>query len=320
MSEKKQHKCGSMTFATAAVCAFLVALVLGIGATFAALNDGVKHPQNQDYPDAKLVQTWGDEVVTSVWPGYETTRTALAKNTGDETMYVRMRVNKFWADRDSRTSKEDNKNDTSANNATGDTGSKLVPTTNTAFNKNYIEIGFDNTDKWVDGGDGWWYYTDPIAPGASSESLLSSVKISEQIGEENNDGEQTSTEHGNVNSIYLNEAAVIDVELDAVTTEEEKPSPKPEPEPTPTPTPDNNDDNNNSSTDSTSKTTEAAMAPWKLKQAQQAGIAKTGDGLSPLVLTLFSLAAIALFSCILLLVFSKRRKKQEEEEVATLRC
>ena len=284
-TEKKTHHVGSTSFATAAVAALLVALLLGIGGTFAALTDAYNHSGNQGYADAKLVQTWGDQVVTSIYPGYTQERTAIAENKGTEAIYVRIKLDKFWADRSSRTDEEDGTDKTNSNDATGDSG-KLTPTSDPQFNADYIEVGWADTEKWVDGEDGWWYYTDVIEPGQSSTSLISSVGISTQLGEENNDNKSTETAHKNMPSAYLTEAAVLDVELQAVTTYPE---------------------NANNKGDTGSKTNKASYA-------KSAFIAKTGDGLSPLVITLFALALVALAVCVIFFIASRKRSKQEDEE------
>lgn len=281
--EEKQKRPGSMTLSMLAVVALLVTVVLGIGGTLAIVVNTLNHDENYGYLDAKLVQTWGDKPETAVYPGFTTERTAAAKNVGSEDMYVRIRLDRFWANSET-----------------------LERETSDAYNTDFIEVGFDDTEKWVLSDDGWYYYSDVIAPGEQSTSLLSSVGISKDVGEERNDGEDTEIVHGGVTSAYLSVTAVVDVELQAVTTVEEPPGPKPEPEPQPEPTPSPDSGGSTNTTPSTSGASGSAS------NAKQAFITKTGDALPPLAITLFILAGASLLTCIILLLASKRKSKQEE--------
>lgn len=52
-----------------------------------------------------------------------------------------------------------------------------------------IELNFSNSKKWVDGGDGYYYYNEVVEAGQPTEQLLSSVKINIPSGlEERYDG------------------------------------------------------------------------------------------------------------------------------------
>ena len=260
--QSKTNKPKSMVLATAAVVALLVALACGIFGAITAVADVVKHEENVGYLDAKLVETWGERPDGNIYPGYSTTRTAIVTNNGTEACYVRIRCDKYWGD------KETLERDDPAK-----------------YDANLIEVGYDDTEKWQDGGDGWFYYVDAIEPGAQSTSLLKDVTFSTQIGEEFNTGESTEQLRDNVkedealDSIYLTEAAILDVELQAVTTYPE-------------------DDGSGND----------------LNGLRASFIPKTGDTLSPLVLTLFALAIIAFATCICLFIASKRKKNQEEAQ------
>ena len=311
-TQKRKH-IGSSTLAMSAVVALLVTLLLGIGGTLCALADSVKHDGNEGYLDARLVQTYGEKLITDVYPGFSDTRTAQATNIGTEDMYVRMRINKFWADRDTRSGGYETQSDkVDSNDAKGTNGADLTPTSDTVDN-DLIVVNLDDTEKWVDGGDGWYYYTDIIAPGETSTSLLASVGISEKLGEEQNNNQSTDVKYGGIDSKYLTKAAVLDVDLEAVTTHAEEPKPEPEPEPEPD-NPDTTPDTGKDSSDKTSYVTPA--------KAKSAFIAKTGDGLSPLVMTLFALALVAFLVCIFLFLAAKHRRSDEEqeEEVTVMNC
>ena len=258
MSETKQHseKPRSLALGTAAVVALLVAIICGILGVGTAVANVATHADNPGYLDAKLVETWGDKPDGSIYPGYSTTRTAKATNVGSEACYVRLKLDKYWGDENTLERDDPEK-----------------------YDANLIEVGMDDTEKWQLNDDGWYYYVDPVEPGTETTSLVKDVKFTEQIGEEFNNGVSTESLSPEVkdgealDSIYLTEAAILDVELQAVVANPQSEEP---------------------------------ISPTK------AFIPKTGDPLSPLVLTLLSLAVIALVACICLFIASKRRKNKED--------
>ena len=267
MSETKQHseKPRSLTLGTAAVVALLVAIICGILGVGTAVANVATHADNPGYLDAKLVETWGDKPDGNIYPGYSTTRTAKATNVGSEACYVRLKLDKYWGDENTLERDDPEK-----------------------YDANLIEVGMDDTEKWQLNDDGWYYYVDPVEPGAETTSLLKDVKFTEEIGEEFNNGVSTESLAPEVkdgealDSIYLTEAAIIDVELQAVVAHN--------------PVDEGGD----------------------LEGLRASFIPKTGDTLSPLVLTLFALALIAFATCIALFIASKRKKNEEDAEDADL--
>lgn len=87
----------------------------------------------------------------SVAPGESVSKIVSAKNVGDNDAYVRINLKKTWT--------KDNK--VLENLSTDD-----------------IEINFPNPQDWVDGGDGYYYYQKPLAPGETASDLLDSFKLS----------------------------------------------------------------------------------------------------------------------------------------------
>lgn len=211
MNSQSSIKNHALTAVIAALLCLLVALGCGIGGTFAALSDAQKNTDKKEYHDAKLVHTYegldehseGGENLYA-YPGYTVERTESAFNAGTETMAVRINLNKYWADRNTDSSGKDN----------------LTKTTDSRCNLDDIEVVLDDTTNWVDGGDGWYYYMKEIEPGATSTSLLKSVGIASEIGEERNDGKPTEETYGSVPSLYMDKAAVVEVDLQAVSTQE----------------------------------------------------------------------------------------------------
>lgn len=86
---------------------------------------------------------------TAVYPGDVVQSSACVTNAGGLDLIVRLKVNKGWADK--------------------------------KLSAELIEITF-NTGKWLDGGDGYFYYRGILKPGATTENLFDSFKLSETAG------------------------------------------------------------------------------------------------------------------------------------------
>lgn len=263
----------SDTLINAAFCFLLLALLLAIGGTLAQVNNALKKDENVGYMDARLVQTYGGNGDTHVYPGFTQERTCQATNYGTEVAFLRLRVDKYWADR-----------------SWGDGGEVFTRNYDPQYDANLIEITFDDTENWVDGEDGWFYYATTVAPGEETTNLLSAVGISEQVGEENNDAKQTRKDHDNKTSIYIDKAGVVDVELQAVTTEYDYSK------------------DGTGDEDSAGSGSKFAAADLKSQFSPE-----TGDSISNMALLLFALAALSLCVFVVLLIASKRRNDKNEQ-------
>jgi len=54
---------------------------------------------------------------------------------------------------------------------------------------NWIAGGFLNAALWYDGGDGWYYYRQPLAPGDSTQTIMESVTFAAPVPEGYNDAD-----------------------------------------------------------------------------------------------------------------------------------
>ena len=185
---------------TLALIFFLCALILGVGATFAALSDSQTHNNLDGYADGKLINK-GDAIgEVDAYPGVTVDRTAIAKNEGKQVMYTRMKIEKKWMQKDA-----------SGKNWVD------VDSKDTTLSTDEIEVVLDDTTKWIDGGDGYYYYSDAINAGEQSTSLLKAVKLSEDIGQEQNDNkyhQNSTTEETSTTSKYVGKAAKVSVTME----------------------------------------------------------------------------------------------------------
>lgn len=99
-----------------------------------------------------------------VVPGQTVDKIVTAKNTGSNPAYVRLKLTKSWWE--DETPRDD-------------------------LDPSYITLHFSNTDKWVQGEDGCYYYQFPLKPGETAENLIESFSLPEDWdmnGYENLDG------------------------------------------------------------------------------------------------------------------------------------
>lgn len=264
--ETSRKRAKANTLLVACIAFLLAALLLGIGGTYAAFNQAVNHSGNEGYFDAKLVQTYEDKGDTAVYPGFSQNRSAVAKNNGTETMFVRMKLDKYWANKNTQARETDS----------------------SEYNVDFIEITLDDTSNWFEDSDGWYYYGDAIEPGGQTTSLLKNITISSEIGQERNTGESTAEKYNSIESKYLSEMAIVDVNLEAVTNYPEGYDPNAQ---------------------------GGSISPVSLDNAKSAFLSQTGDGLSDVAVLLFILCGVSFLTCILFFIFAKRRSQDEEENL-----
>ena len=89
-----------------------------------------------------------------VAPGETVAKVVSAKNTGKNVSYVRIYVDKAWCDLE--------------------TGAELD---RLEYNPDYIVLNIKDPEMWVDGGDGYWYYQEPLEPGQTAENLMESFSL-----------------------------------------------------------------------------------------------------------------------------------------------
>ncbi len=249
-------------FLVAGLALLLACALACVGGTWALASTAAAHEDLAEYFDAKLVEKCGGEPVAA-YPGFSVERTAAAQNTGAKTMWVRMSIDKYWMEK-------------------VDGAWKRVD--DAAFNTDFIVV-HTNDAAWTDGGDGWWYCNDAVEPGAASASLLESIEISAETGEEVQGIAETE-------SIYASHAASVDVTLECTAA--------------PDPVPDADADAD-------------AAAGTKAKFGQTADIAKsiskpdTGDALP---WALFLAAGAAFVAALVFFVAAWRRRRGRDDDNA----
>ena len=150
-------------------------------------------------------------------PGVEINKDVFVKNTGDQDLIVRVRLDEKWARK-------------STASVTPGAVYKTVAapyTTNqvnatdglTAADGSVVNKTLANPTKWISGGDGWYYYVDNLKGGITTEKWLDAVELL-------NDADMGKMEIRKYVSVSddANEALWVWVEYDAAATGEEMPS------------------------------------------------------------------------------------------------
>jgi len=149
------------------IALLLVAIVGLVGGTIAYFTDSTT------FSNVFKTLTYGTTVTEEFvspddWtPGTETSKTVVAKNTGDVDVAVRVSYKETWTDADGKT-----------NTLSGDI---TVKDGNKTKTERAAVINFDNTADWTYS-DGYYYYKKALAKDETSSSFIKSVTFNPNVG------------------------------------------------------------------------------------------------------------------------------------------
>lgn len=89
-----------------------------------------------------------------VMPATEASKIVSVENTGSAPAWVRVKIEKTVEPADAAV---------------------------TGLDTKYVGLNYD-TENWVDGGNGFWYYKEPLKPGATTPNLFDTVTFSKDMG------------------------------------------------------------------------------------------------------------------------------------------
>lgn len=127
-------------------------------------SDGVKVEENKEWKDPDGDKVYENEEAKNITPGTEVNKDVWAKNTAAYDSFIRAKlIPKF---------------------------TKLKFINLQDADNSLLELTYANTtttslleeNKWVDGGDGYFYYLGKVAPDGVTEKLLDSVRLSGNAG------------------------------------------------------------------------------------------------------------------------------------------
>lgn len=131
--------------------AVLLIVCLSAGGTLAFLLTRTETTKNVFSPGkvaCEVTETFTADVKSNV----------AVQNTGNTDAYIRAAINVTWM-----------KNDTNA-------GDQTVTAKVPQQGRDYTMSFYENSE-WLQGADGYWYYTKPVAPGASTGALIDECKL-----------------------------------------------------------------------------------------------------------------------------------------------
>lgn len=106
----------------------------------------------------KIEETFDSELANKVLPGTNVNKDAKVKNTATYDQIIRVKFDKVWKNADGKN-----------------------------LNTDFIELKYQNTttsnesNKWIEGTDGYFYYNGVVPAGEATAYLLDSVKLSDKV-------------------------------------------------------------------------------------------------------------------------------------------
>ena len=126
--------------------------VLTMGNIGIKLNDKTKVVENGETKLVEFTTEYPDGM--PVMPATEASKIVNVENTGSAPAWVRVRIEKTVEHADAPV---------------------------TGLDTKYVELNYDKAN-WVEGGDGFWYYGEPLKPGKTTPNLFDTVTFSKDMG------------------------------------------------------------------------------------------------------------------------------------------
>lgn len=126
--------------------------VLTMGNIGIKLNDKTEVVENGETKLVEFTTEYPDGM--PVMPATEASKIVSVENTGSAPAWVRVKIEKTVEPADAAV---------------------------TGLDTKYVELNYD-TKNWVDGGNGFWYYKEPLEPGATTPNLFDTVTFSKDMG------------------------------------------------------------------------------------------------------------------------------------------
>ena len=149
--------------------ALLLAVVVGTTLAYILTNtDSVENTFKPSKVSCAVVEDGGDPVAAGTHNTGTEKKDVQIKNTGDTDAYIRVAVVVNWMNED---------------------GTKVWATKPVAGEDKDYTISYNLSNGWIDGGDGYYYYTQPVDPGDMTNILITSA-TQNATGPKGTDGTQ----------------------------------------------------------------------------------------------------------------------------------
>lgn len=158
----------------------LVALA-AVGGTWAYFNQTaeITNPFDTGKYGGSVIEHFNPSDGGDWQPGATVDKEVIAQNTGDQPLLVRVKMAETWSRNEMA--------GTLPNITSADGEAFLVVDQvdaedgDTVGDQTVVRKNFANNNMWTQGGDGYWYYNGQLAPGTSTEALLESVTLAENV-------------------------------------------------------------------------------------------------------------------------------------------
>lgn len=158
--------------------AMSITALVGVGAvslTYAYWSQtaSIDNPFNTSSYGSSLVETFSPDDGEDWQPGSEIDKIVMVENTGDTSLIVRAKLDETWT----RDGAEEAYKDIAAGDAIYTTYQASATDGLYEADDTIVAKNFSTSELWVDGGDGWYYYTVNLPAGEFSDNWLESVTM-----------------------------------------------------------------------------------------------------------------------------------------------
>ncbi|WP_409969933.1 BsaA family SipW-dependent biofilm matrix protein [Bengtsoniella intestinalis] len=172
--------------------ALSITALVGVGAvtlTYAYWSQtaSIDNPFNTSSYGSSLVETFNPTDGEDWQPGSEVDKIVMVENTGETSLIVRAKLDETWSRADSTGTlvayKEidaaDDANEDNENSDLAIYGTYQENATDGYYTNDdtIVTKNFSSSELWVDGGDGWYYYSINLPAGTSTDNWLESVTL-----------------------------------------------------------------------------------------------------------------------------------------------
>ena len=151
-------------------------VVLAVGTTFAYWNQTatIDNPFDTNKYGSTIVEDFKPSDGEDWQPGMEVNKDVFVKNEGTTDLIVRAKLDETW------TRKSDNdpyKTNSAKDNSVYNLDQKDPTDGLTALDQTVVNKTFKGSANWIKGSDGWYYYKENLAGGATTDQWLDAVEL-----------------------------------------------------------------------------------------------------------------------------------------------
>lgn len=160
----------------AAVCGLMAIAVAGASFAYWNKTSEVNNPFDTGKYGSTVVEDFKPEDGADWQPGAEVNKDVFAVNSGDTDLIVRARLDETWTYK-GETDAYKNSNASSGGYDVYSVDQKAEDDGLTEADGSVVKKTFSDSENWIKGSDGWWYYKVNLAGGKTSDKWLDCVEL-----------------------------------------------------------------------------------------------------------------------------------------------